>query len=261
MKSFIKSLTPPVVFDFINNRRGTRWQGEFKNWNDALGKSSGYNSDNVFEAVLKSALLAKSDHEGFERDGVFFKEKKYSLPISMGILLSLQNRAVNVLDFGGSLGSSYFQHRSLLKKFDSVAWSVVEQEKFVEIGQAKFQDKSLMFYSDVDEVFKDRSPDVLIFSSVLQYLEDPYLILTKCLEKDFQYVVIDRTPFSKRNHIKLQVVDSTIYSASYPCWFFSEEEFIDFFRVRGWLLVSSFLNEEGVRAGAQFKGMIFERSK
>jgi putative methyltransferase (TIGR04325 family) len=39
------------------------------------------------------------------------------------------------LDFGGSLGSSYFQNKKFLDALRLVEWNVVEQENFVATGE------------------------------------------------------------------------------------------------------------------------------
>jgi len=57
---------------------------------------------------------------------------------------------LKVLDFGGSLGSTYFQNRKFLDSLKDVVWCVVEQKHFVDVGKVDFEDSRLKFYYDIE---------------------------------------------------------------------------------------------------------------
>jgi putative methyltransferase (TIGR04325 family) len=76
-----------------------------------------------------------------------------------------------VLDFGGALGSHYFQNKEFLKPIKIKKWIVVEQERYVKVGKEKIADGVLDFARSIDEI--DHA-NILIASSVIQYLEKPY---------------------------------------------------------------------------------------
>jgi putative methyltransferase (TIGR04325 family) len=73
---------------------------------------------------------------------------------------------LTVLDFGGSLGSTYFQNRKFLNFIGDLSWNIVEQPHFVKTGRLYFQNEILHFYYDVEECVKKENPNVLILSSV-----------------------------------------------------------------------------------------------
>jgi putative methyltransferase (TIGR04325 family) len=200
----------------------------------------------------------------FERDSVVFNEIEYSWPLLAGLMLASANKpkGLSVLDFGGSLGSTYYQNKKFLDALPHISWNIVEQKHFVDIGKKDFEDEYLHFYHTVEECLIKENPSVLVLSSVLQYIEKPYEILDGLLNHDFEYILIDRTPFSFDNQdkIKLQVVPPGIYDASYPCWFFNKQFFIRFFISKNYQLIEEFEANDGKRKDCIFKGMILKRN-
>ena len=169
---------------------------------------------------------------------------------------------LRVLDFGGSLGSTYYQNKKFLDQLDSVVWSVVEQKHFVVTGKNDFSDERLHFYDDIESCIQEQNPNVLILSSVLQYIEKPYELLDKLLKYDFQFVLFDRTPFSPNNQdrITLQIVPPMIYSASYPCWIFNETFLLDYFRIKSYSLLEKFQVDDIDNQGLYLSGSIFRKN-
>ena len=173
----------------------------------------------------------------YERDSVTFDKIEYSWQL-LSVLMyicALNKGNLNVIDFGGSLGTTYFQNQIFLNELNSVQWNIVEQAKFVQFGKKNFQDNKLSFYNSIEECLKSASPDVILFSSVLQYIEKPYELLNNIIsQKLFKYIIIDLTTFitGDREYLSSQKVHPEIYKASYPCWFFNEEFFFSMFTNR-----------------------------
>ena len=64
---------------------------------------------------------------------------------------------------------------------------------------------------------KKKKINVVLFSSSLQYLENPYKILEKIISKKISNIIIHRSPFTRKHEvIKIQKVPKHIYDASYP---------------------------------------------
>jgi hypothetical protein len=84
-----------------------------------------------------------------------------------------QHGHLDVLDFGGALGSLYFQHRSYFSNLEAVQWCVVEQREFVTEGLAHVADGCLRFYESIEACCKECNPAIGIASSALQYLPNP----------------------------------------------------------------------------------------
>ncbi len=265
MKYLIKRLIPPLLLDLFNRFQNRKygWFGNYKTWEEAKKASSGYDGEEILEKVKTSLLKVKNSEAVYERDSIIFNEIHYSWPLLSGLMLSasISGGNLRVLDFGGSLGSTYYQNKKFLDQLNSVSWSVVEQKHFVDVGKKDFADERLYFYDDTKSCIQEQNPNVLVLSGVLQYIEKPYELLDELLEHDFQFVLFDRTPFSLNNQdrITLQIVPPIIYSASYPCWFFDEKEFINYFRQNSYFALEEFDGADGKNSEYYFKGLILEK--
>lgn len=141
---------------------------------------------------------------------------------------------MKVLDFGGAMGSTYFRYRNLLKNCNP-QWSIIEQHHYVDYGKANIPE--INFYHHITEYKNDA--DVLLLSSVLAYLENPYGILEECLDRKIPYVIVDETAFAPddQDHIKLQNIPASIYKAVYPMHLFSKSNFLEFMSKHGYEVV------------------------
>ena len=171
---------------------------------------------------------------------------------------------LSVLDFGGSLGSCYFQNREFLADLPNVRWSVVEQAHFVEAGRKLIQDERLVFYPTIVECVAEEKPNVVLLSSVLQYLKDPYAVLGELARRDVNLIIIDLAIFNntQSNKIFLQNVPKSIYEASYPVHTLSESQLIKRLDSAGFELVVSFpsINFPALDGiDANFFGYIFKK--
>lgn len=213
------------------------WSGTYENWEIALSNSIGYNNDLIFDKVLESALEVKDKENWFERDGFVFKKVQINpLLLSSIYYIKLQEKKdrLTVLDFGGSLGSVYNQHKKYLDVYNSIKWSIIEQDKFVEIGERYFKNEVTNFYNNISNFKKENmSVDLVLISSTLQYISEPYSILNELVQLNAKYLIIDLTVIEssiKKDLITLQILDKKLYGdkVSYPCWLFSKEKLINF---------------------------------
>ena len=239
------------------------WHGEYKTWQKAEDVSTGYDADEIIKKVRESGLKVKNGKAMYERDSVIFDEIEYSWPLLSGLMFASARYggAIKVLDFGGSLGTTYFQNKKFLDKFEDVSWNIVEQKIFVNVGKVDFEDERLKFYHDIKGCIEHERPNILLLSSVLQYIEKPYELLNELLKNNFETILIDRTLFSKTyKKIKLQVVPPKIYRASYPCWFLDELEFIAYFESNNYNIIESFETLGGQSEEYIFKGFIANKN-
>ncbi len=244
MKRFIRSLIPPILFTAIQKYRNRKygWKGDYSTWQQAKRASTGYEKDNILRAVENAVSQVKSGKAVYERDSVIFDEIQYSWPLLTGIMLaSVKTGSVKVLDFGGSLGSTYYQNKKFLDIIDSVSWSIVEQKHFVEIGKKKFEDERLKFYYSVEECLKKEQPNVLLLSSVLQYLEKPYEILDLLLQYDFSFILLGLTAVStEKEKLTVQYVHPSVYEARYPCWLLDYNKIQHIFEKNNYQVIEKF---------------------
>jgi putative methyltransferase (TIGR04325 family) len=113
------------------------------------------------------------------------------------------------------LGSTYRQCKPFLSHFNSVRWHVVEQDHIAERGRQCYSNDSLSFFRSIAEASFGNPPDAIIFSGVLQYLDEPYSILSQAISLSPRGLIIDRTPNSDRveDVFSVEVVPRSIYSA------------------------------------------------
>jgi len=269
--SFIRPLLedwlPPALVRAVRQLRGKgiRFEGNYKTWEDAAARCTGYDAESILDKVLEATLKVKRGEAVFERDSVLFDEIQYSWPVTAALMWAAarNNGKLHVLDFGGSLGSSYFQNRKLLSKLQKLSWTVVEQSKFVEMGRAQISDNVLNFSVDIDDCCQKFQPNLILLSSVLQYLPDPFTVLENLARKQIKLIVLDRTPFSNDliPKIKIQYVPAEIYSASYPCWFFDQNELIRKMKSLNYQLIECFDALDKLSVEATWRGLIFEKAE
>lgn len=126
---------------------------------------------------------------------------------------SCRGNRSNLVDFGGSQGSTYYQNRKFLREIDEVSWNIVEQNKFVECGKQYFEDNHLRFYYSIEDCMKNHDVNTIILSSVLQYIERPYELLNNIMGRKFKFIIFDRRTFINEGHdrITVQKVPPEIY--------------------------------------------------
>jgi len=264
IKAVIRAWLPPRLLKLGSRllNRDNVFVGNYSNWEDAELKASGYDAKAIFERVRDAGIKVKQGGALYERDSVCFYEESYRWPV-LTCLLSIaaqNNGRLSVLDFGGSLGSFYFQHIKFLNKLKSVIWSVVEQAHFVDCGRHEFQSDRLKFYMSCNECADVEAVNVVLLSSVLQYLKSPRTILNEISKVKAKYIIIDRTPFinSLHNRLTVQKVPSSIYKASYPAWFFSYKVFDKMTEEIGYKIAHEFDCDDDVGIG-EFKGYLLEK--
>lgn len=246
------------------------WFGNYSNWQEALDKTTGYDAANILEKTKQSLLKIKNGEAVYERDSVLFDKKEYPYPIISSLLYIAikNNNQLNVIDFGGSLGSTWFQVKDFIPDNIKVTWTIVEQAEYVKCGNDFFEDDTLKFRFSIEEGIKEFNPNVILLSSVVQYLEKPHEFMSSLNKHAIQNIIFDRTAFiqnQKADRLTIQVVPPDVYEASYPSWFFYEETFLKHFsnysvkaEFQSYVVGESTMFIDGKELG-QDKGFFLER--
>ena len=224
------------------------WFGNYASWQEAQQKCTGYDNKRILEKIENAALKVKNGEAVYERDGVLYDKAEYSWPLLSHLLWIAQQRGnrLSVMDFGGSLGSTYFQNLRYLKNLSTFNWSIVEQTEFIKTGREKIAGDQLQFFFNIDDATAARGEhDVLLISCVLPYLEKPYDFLAGIADKNFPYIIIENTYFNPEagDRLTIQEVPPYYYEASYPAWF------LDYSKVKAALqyryqLVEEYTNDQ-----------------
>jgi putative methyltransferase (TIGR04325 family) len=235
IKAIARRWLPPALISHLKPllKRGIYYSGNYPDWASAEGHSSGYDAALILERVKQARVEVMAGRAVYERDSVIFDEVKHSFPVLAGLLRAAieSSNQLSVLDFGGSLGSTYFQCRDFLSMLPLLKWGVVEQEHFVNCGRGLLETDELRFFFTIADCVRQNAPNVALLSSVLQYLPQPYNVVDELMDSCVPYIVIDRTPFGDYNAdwITIQHVPPSIYEASYPCWVFDKKKFLERF--------------------------------
>lgn len=262
-KNAVKAVVPRAW------RRATRrflsgaiYAGDYASWAGAAAASQGYDAEIVFQKTLEAARAVRDGRAAWERDTVLFSEPACHEPLLRQLrrIAAATDGKLSVLDFGGALGSTWWQHRPWLADLVEVRWSVVEQPRWVEAGRREFTQGPLRFYATVAECVAVERPAVVLLSSVLPYLEAPHALLRQVAAGDFRHVIIDRTGFIARGRDRLTVqrVPREIYAASYPCWFFDRASLLRPF-AEHWRVVDEWPAFGDLDIDADYLGLALER--
>jgi putative methyltransferase (TIGR04325 family) len=228
---FLKPVIPAPLRTRLRCFFGWQWfRGDYRDWAQARAASGGYDDKAIGQKVLAATLEVKAGRAAFERDGVLFYSAEADRPLLERLqeIARLAHGRLRVLDFGGSLGSNYWRHRTFLPDGDNLRWDVVEQGAFVEAGREHLADTPLKFHFDVQAAQAAREHDVLLCSCVLQYLEEPFRALEDWSRLEIPLVLLNNLPLHANgpDRLRVQHVPPSIYAATYPVWFFNRETFL-----------------------------------
>jgi putative methyltransferase (TIGR04325 family) len=238
-------------------------KGDYQTWKEACDDSTGYNLPLILERTKESALKVVKGEAVYERDSVLFNEVQYSWQVLSGLMwVAAKFRGIlHVLDFGGSLGSTYYQNYEFLRGLSNHRWGIVEQPEYVRVGKETFENEYLSFHESTTDYLTENVPNVILCSSSLQYLESPEgLLFNLAAIPSSKYILIDKTPFwnGDRDWLCVQKVPAEIYPASYPSWIFSKDKFILLMNNLGYRVMVEWKNPDTMPAPIEvtYQGMI-----
>jgi putative methyltransferase (TIGR04325 family) len=197
----------------------------------------------------------------WERDGAVFHVTEVNAPLLAALrqIADLERGRLDLVDFGGALGSTWRQHRGALKDLVQVRWCVVEQPHYVDAGH-EFADAVLGFFPTLEAALSEGSVSTVLFSSVLPYVEQPRALLEEVARRGVRHVIIDRTSFAAdgRERIVVQRTPSELGGGSYPCWLFGRDNLFAPLAAH-YRLVSEWPGFDDVDPQAVYRGFHFER--
>ncbi len=233
LRGIARKILPSWLRRLFRRLFGWRWfRGYYLTWTEAAAHAQSYSSPGILEKVLVATLAVQTGRAAYERDAVLFAE-----PCPEGELLaallrvaSAHDGQLNLLDFGGSLGTSYWQHRAFLPALKSLRWDVVEQEHFVEAGRTHVEQPAepLRFFLTIEEAEQSHRHNVLLASGVIHCLPEPYVFLEKLIASGPEYLIFHNLPLhdDRPDHLRVEHVPPEIYEATYPVWFFNRQKFL-----------------------------------
>jgi putative methyltransferase (TIGR04325 family) len=191
--------------------------GNYKTFAEALSDSTGYRTEEITRRAAGRLEAQKRDALTNHLD-----PRSQQILAALAVVLSHNpGQTLRVIDFGGGTGHYYYLMRRYL---DHLSWAVLETPEMAAACGA-FANAQLSFHSSTDTLTGEY--DIVIMSSVLNFVEEPLATFRKLSERAL-FCLINRLPLipSERDRLTIQRVPPSIYRASYPFWFFSENLFL-----------------------------------
>lgn len=261
----VKRILKAICHRLFGEKKVVSYCGDYTSWEEAQKNAVGYDCDNIFKKVADSTLKVVEGKAAYERDSVLFYDPTYNYPLIAWIVSV--GKKLSILDFGGALGSTYYQNRNLMENMClNIRWYIKEQEHFVEFGKKYLENEKIRFVNSFDDI-RDNI-DILLFSSSLQYLENYEKELKKSIDiLKPSLIILERTPVGARDRIWIETVTEPIYDASYVCRMISEDNLIKQIENNGeYILLDSWhsLVDSDIRLDneiAEFKSFVFRKGK
>jgi len=179
---------------------------------------------NSFEEAVQSA--PKTKKIGYDHDSLaewYAKEldetvKDYDYPVLFWLEKLLTEQST-LFDFGGNVGTHYYQYRGYLKLKETVKWIVLDLPEIVKAGKKYRQEPNLFFTDNLEET---QNADIMLASGVVQYIDD-FSVFINSLHFTPRHLLINRIPlYDGERFVTLQNGGEVFY----PQYVFNRKEFI-----------------------------------
>ena len=212
------------------------YSGNYASWDDAAQDSTGYDAATILGKVRDALLKVKRGEAIYERDSMLFDRIEYPFPLLAFLLrIAVENgNSLRLVDFGGSLGTTYFQTRGFLSQLKEIHWAIVEQPHYVACGREMFADRQLSFHDSIHAAKVATGATAVLLSGVIGYVPRPDAIIDAILAENFQWVIFDRTAFidAPESRIVVHTAPESVYSESYPARLYNRRDLLSRFQGR-----------------------------
>lgn len=248
MHYLIKQLVPPIAHTLKWYSFKYGWKGDYISFEEAAKNAKGYHADYILDRIIETTQKVVQNEIVYERDGIVYDTPKMNFNLLNSLLwvASQKNNHLTVLDFGGSLGTTYHQNLPYLSHINNLQWCIVEQPNYVAAGQKEFETNQLHFFYDIEECLKVYQPDIIIICGTIQYIEKTYELLEAVKNTGIPYLLLDYMSYNDepKDRITIQHVPPVFYgkAASYPCWFYNKQKMFDWLN-QYYTMVYEFISE------------------
>ena len=228
MNFIIEWFLPPKIKVWVRALL-SRFTGfrKVESWESAVRKSSGYESVNIVEPIVAAARQLQSNSQT-----TFVSNPRYQ-QIAAGMLFSISQERfsngepIRVLDVGGA-GADYFYQFQEFAPHINFDWTVLETPVLAEAMSNEFGRNltNLRWVSSIENT--NETYDVILCSSVFQYVEKPFELLATLVKKS-GFLIVNRISLvdSSEHFVAMQRIITNGKRASYPVHFFAEKKFLN----------------------------------
>jgi putative methyltransferase (TIGR04325 family) len=196
------------------------WEGIYPTFREAPGDDRAFREAIWAERSRARALELKDRRRSGGLARVTTASTGYCLPPIVA-LAQTERARVRLLDFGGSVGFSFYGVVDVLARPEAIEYTVVDNEVVCAIGREVFHDEPrITFQAELP----DGAFDVVHCGSSLQYVEHWASTLRTLVASKPQYLVLDDVPAGS---IPTFVGLQNYYGKKIPHWFWNADEFVD----------------------------------
>lgn len=190
-----------------------------RSWEEASAASHGYESN-----VVIDSMYGHETPQG-ENFSLIVESRQLQILAALGVAIQ-QKDTLRVLDVGGARGE-YFELVQILFADTKIDWIVLETPSLVPKTSSSTHGNSRITWTS-DQTSCVGPFDVVLLSSVLQYVQNPYELLQEMSQLTSK-LIINRLPLISGLHDEIAVQHLRMYGrrGSYPAWFFSESKFLE----------------------------------
>ena len=185
----VRNFIPPIVERFTRRRTPSVFK-EYQNYGAALAESDTYEASDIIDVVAKKTEIFRGQLANGRVPTIARRQTIQNLFV---ISYIRPDRPLDVLEFGGACGASYFEVAHLLP--DRIrSWHVVETSAMTARAREVFQDSRLSFHDNLaDATAEMKTRDLIIAQGVMQYTPEPLARVDELLALDFDHVYVTRT--------------------------------------------------------------------
>ena len=163
---------------------------QYQHYRAALVESDSYEAPDIIDVVAKKTETFRCQ---LVNGSVPTIARRQTIQNLFVISYIRPDRPLEVLEFGGACGASYFELAHLLP--DRIrSWHVVETSAMTARAREAFQDSRLSFHDSLaDAAAEMKTRDLIIAQGVIQYTPEPLDKIDELLALNFDHVYVTRT--------------------------------------------------------------------
>lgn len=280
MINFLKNILPPFILNFYKNYAGylikSQWE-YLPNGFDTKINTNGWDVQSIVDlqvskwdefkdsvhSIKPLGINHESNNQKFHYD-IYAHNTLYSFAYPL-LLASMNKNTVEILDWGGGIGHYGIIAESLLKPTrTALKYHCYDLNKFC-ISGATLNPNYIYF--DTPATALNKTYDLIIASSSIWYEKDWKTALSNLANSTSDYLYITRMNFiaDKPSYVAIQRPSIFGYNTEYMCWILNENEFVDYAKSIGLLIVREIFIGHSYpifKAPEQgkFKGFIFKKN-
>jgi len=111
----LKPVVPGSARRWLRHFFGWRWlRGNYATWAEAKAASGGYDDPAILDRVRNATRAVRDGRAAWERDGTLFEKPWAHEPLLNALrhIAAAEGGKLDIVDFGGALGSTWWQHRA-----------------------------------------------------------------------------------------------------------------------------------------------------